>query len=134
MLSKAEREQLTALALRSKTAQALALRARIVLTLPKALTTRWWRAGSSRQQVQVTGPTVAFFLARPATGGLPPGDAFSRVLLCGPWVACWRRLSLVNRMVDVTVSRLVLRSLPKRGQRSVIARWWTLLLAVSLSV
>jgi hypothetical protein len=46
VLTEDKHEQLTALTLRRKTAQALALRARIVLTVPKALITRQLRAGS----------------------------------------------------------------------------------------
>ena len=47
VLSEAEREQLTALTLRRKTAQALALRARIVLACAEAATTSLSPAGSA---------------------------------------------------------------------------------------
>ena len=47
VLSEDEHEQLTALTLPRKTTQALALRARIIWPVPKALTTRRLRAGSA---------------------------------------------------------------------------------------
>lgn len=56
VLTDTEREELKALTLRRKTAQALALRARIVLACADGTTTRWWlRASASHHRWSASG-------------------------------------------------------------------------------